>query len=263
MGQSIVVVDAFADEPFTGNPAAVCLLHEPRDERWMQLVAREMNLSETAFLHPEGGGFRLRWFTPTIEVDLCGHATLASAHVLWESGQLRPTDEARFETRSGMLTARREGRQIVLDFPAMREQACEPLPGLVEAIGAPARYVGRNAFDFILEIENEAAVRGLRPDFERLATFPVRGVMVTSRSQDPAFDFVSRFFAPGSGIREDPVTGSAHCCLGPYWGERLGKRDLVGYQVSARGGVVRVGVRGDRVRLGGHAITTLRGELSG
>lgn len=262
MGQSVVVVDAFADAPFTGNPAAVCVLREPADERWMQLVAREMNLSETAFLHPEGRAFRLRWFTPTVEVDLCGHATLASAHVLWESGQLHPADEARFETRSGSLSARKDGEQIVLDFPAIPEQACEPLPGLIEAIEAPARYVGRNAFDVLLELHDEAAVRAVRPDFARVATFSARGVIVTSRSQDPVFDFVSRFFAPAAGVPEDPVTGSAHCCLGPYWSERLGKRDLVGYQASARGGSVRVGVRGDRVHLGGRAITTMRGQLS-
>jgi PhzF family phenazine biosynthesis protein len=262
MGQPVVVVDAFADQPFTGNPAAVCLLAEPADERWMQLVAREMNLSETAFLHPEGRGFRLRWFTPTVEVDLCGHATLASAHVLWESGQLRLTDQAHFETRSGVLTARKEGPQIVLDFPALSATACEPINDLIDVIGAPARYVGRNAFDMLVELENEAAVRGLQPDLARVATFPLRGIIVTSRSQDPAFDFVSRFFAPAFGVPEDPVTGSAHCCLGPYWSEQLGKRDLVGYQASLRGGIVHVGVRGDRVRLGGNAITTLRGTLS-
>jgi len=262
MSQPIVVVDAFAEEPFTGNPAAVCLLEEPAGERWMQLVAREMNLSETAFLHPENGRFRLRWFTPTVEIDLCGHATLASAHVLWQSGRLDPGDAARFDTRSGLLTARREGDHIVLDFPTIRERPCEPPPGLAEALGAPLRYVGRNPFDFVVEVESEETVRDLRPDLERLARVPVRGICVTSRSHDPAFDFVSRFFGPASGIPEDPVTGSAHCCLGPYWGERLGKRDLVGRQVSARGGVVRVGLRDDRVLLGGRAITMLRGELT-
>ncbi|HKO52015.1 MAG TPA: PhzF family phenazine biosynthesis protein [Polyangiaceae bacterium] len=262
MGQSIVVVDAFADQPFTGNPAAVCLLSEAADERWMQLVAREMNLSETAFLYREGRGFRLRWFTPTAEIDLCGHATLASAHVLWETGQLSAADPAHFETRSGALSARQEGQLIALDFPALFATECEPFSGLVDAIGAPVRYVGRTEFDLIVELENEAAVRGLRPDLARIATFPVRGVIVTSRSQDPAFDFVSRFFAPAFGVPEDPVTGSAHCCLGPFWGERLGKRDLTGYQASVRGGSVQVGVRGDRVRLGGRAITTLRGTLS-
>jgi PhzF family phenazine biosynthesis protein len=262
MPQTIVVVDAFADAPFTGNPAAVCLLPEPADEPWMQLVAREMNLSETAFLHPERGRFRLRWFTPTVEIDLCGHATLASAHVLWETGTIDAGEAARFDTRSGLLTARREGGRIVLDFPAIREQACEPPVGLADAIGAAPQYVGKNAFDLVVEVDGEATVQGLRPDFERLARIPVRGVSVTSRSGDPAFDFVSRFFGPASGIPEDPVTGSAHCCLGPYWGERLGKSDLVARQLSARGGVVHVGLRGNRVRLGGRAITVLRGELA-
>jgi PhzF family phenazine biosynthesis protein len=262
MPQTIVVVDAFADEPFTGNPAAVCLLPEPADEQWMQLVAREMNLSETAFLHPERGRFRLRWFTPTVEIDLCGHATLASAHVLWETATIDADQPAHFDTRSGLLTARREGDRLVLDFPAIREQPCEPPAALADAIGATPRYVGRNALDLVVEVDGEATVQGLRPDFERLARIPVRGVSVTSRSDDPAFDFVSRFFGPASGIPEDPVTGSAHCCLGPYWGERLGKVDLVARQLSARRGVVHVGLRGDRVQLGGRAITVLRGELA-
>jgi PhzF family phenazine biosynthesis protein len=262
MAQSIVVVDAFAKEPFTGNPAAVCVLDQPGDERWMQLVAREMNLSETAFLFPDGDAFRLRWFTPTIEVDLCGHATLASAHVLWESGRIPATEEARFQTRSGLLTARRQGNRIVLDFPATHAQACEVPTGLAEAIGAPVGYTAKNAFDYLVELESEAAVRALHPDFERLAAVLARGVIVTSRSADPAFDFVSRFFAPACGIREDPVTGSAHCCLGPHWSARLGKMDLVGNQVSARGGIVQVGVRGNRIHIGGHAITIMRGELS-
>jgi PhzF family phenazine biosynthesis protein len=262
MRQSIIVVDAFADQPFTGNPAAVCLLNQPADERWMQLVAREMNLSETAFLFPDGDAFQLRWFTPSVEVDLCGHATLASAHVLWESGRLRAEDEARFQTRSGLLTARQKGDQIVLDFPAVDAQACEIPPGLVAAIGTPVGYTGKNAFDYLVEVASEAVVRALRPDFDRLAALPGRGVVVTSQSTDPAFDFVSRFFAPACGIPEDPVTGSAHCCLGPHWSRRLGKVDLIGHQVSARGGVVRVEVRGDRVLLGGHAITIMHGELS-
>jgi len=262
MGQSIIVVDAFADRPFAGNPAAVCFLDQPAREEWMQLVAREMNLSETAFLNPEGGGFGLRWFTPTVEVELCGHATLASAHVLWESGRLAPAATAHFLTRSGALTAQRDGDRIVLDFPATRARPAEPAPGLLAALGVQARKTGKHGLQYLLELESESAVRDLQPDFERLAALPVRGVIVTSRSDDPAFDFVSRFFAPASGVREDPVTGSAHCCLGPYWGERLGKSQLVGHQVSARGGVVEVQLAGDRVRLAGRAITVLRGELA-
>ena len=262
MGQAVIVVDAFADRPFTGNPAAVCVLAAAADESWMQLVAREMSLSETAFLHAERDGFRLRWFTPTVEVDLCGHATLASAHVLWESGRLQPDAEARFLTRSGLLTARRRGELIVMDFPIKRDEPCEPPPGLFEAVGRSAKYVGKNVFDYVLELESEAAVRTLAPDLARIAALPVRGVIVTSRSDDPRFDFVSRFFAPRAGVPEDPVTGSAHCCLAPYWSRRLGKDALVGHQISARGGVVHVEVHGERVALAGRAVTMLRGELA-
>jgi PhzF family phenazine biosynthesis protein len=259
--ESIAVVDAFAERPFAGNPAGVCILSKPADPEWMQLVARELNLSETAFLSPEGEAFRLRWFTPAVEVDLCGHATLATAHILWELGRLAPTDEPSFHTKSGPLTARREDGRIMLDFPSLPEQPCDVPAGLSEALGVRARYVGKSAFDYLVELESEKVVRNLQPDLVRLATLSTRGVIVTSGSQDPAFDFVSRFFAPGAGIPEDPVTGSAHCCLGPHWGDRLGKADLIGHQVSSRGGVVRVQVRGDRVRLGGHAITIWRGEL--
>ena len=260
MSKKVVVVDAFADRPFTGNPAAVCVLPEAADTRWMQFVAREMNLSETAFLHPEGDAFRLRWLTPKVEVDLCGHATLASAHVLWESGRLPISEEARFSTRSGLLTARREGDLIVLNFPAKREETCDPPAGLLEALGASATYVGKHASDYLVELETESAVRTLAPDFARVASL-ARAVIVTSRSQAPECDFVSRFFAPRVGVPEDPVTGSAHCCLGPFWAARLGKTRVVGHQVSARGGVVRVDVQGERVHLAGRAVTVLRGEL--
>jgi len=259
--QSIYVADAFADRPFAGNPAAVCPLDRPADETWMRQVAAELNLSETAFLHPAPGGWNLRWFTPTVEVELCGHATLASAHVLWETGRLEQSEPARFSTRSGSLTATRRGPAIELDFPAMVVKPCEPPDGLSAALGAPPRWVGSNGMDFLVEFPDESAVRSLRPDFERLRLLPVRGVIVTSRGTGGAFDFVSRFFAPAAGVDEDPVTGSAHCALGPYWAERLGKTDLVGFQASARGGVVRVSVRSDRVLLGGSAVTVWRGEL--
>jgi PhzF family phenazine biosynthesis protein len=261
MGQAIFQVDAFADKPFAGNPAAVYIMAAPAEEGWMRAVASEMNLSETAFLHPEGDGYRLRWFTPAVEVDLCGHATLASAHILWETGQLRGSEQARFYTRSGLLTAAKQGEWIELDFPAKREEASEPPPELGQALGVEARYVGRNQFDYLVEVESEAQVRTMQPDFTRLRTLPVRGVIVTSAASTPGYDFVSRFFAPGSGIDEDPVTGSAHCCLAPFWGKRLGKGAMVGYQASARGGVVRVRLEGERVLLGGQAVTVLRGEL--
>lgn len=263
MSWPLFQVDAFTDRPFAGNPAAVCLLPGPRDEGWMQRVAAEMNLPETAFLHPEGDGFRLRWFTPTVEVDLCGHATLASAHVLWEAGHLAPDASARFYTRSGLLTAARRGAWIELEFPAEPAEAAAPPPALIPALGVTPRYVGRNRMDYVVEVESEDAVRATAPDFALLKTVPSRGVLVTSRSASPEYDFVSRFFAPQSGIDEDPVTGSAHCCLGPFWAERLGKSELVGYQASPRGGVVRVRVDGERVALGGQAVTVLRGELLG
>jgi len=257
----IIQVDAFTRRPFEGNPAAVCLLPEARDPAWMQLVAREMNLSETAFLWPQEDGFELRWFTPSVEVDLCGHATLASAHVLWEGGILDSEAAARFHTRSGLLTARRERELIWLDFPALAEGPVKAPEGLERALGAPARYVGRNAFDYVVEVASEETVRLLSPDARALAGLGGRGVIVTSRAQSEGYDFVSRFFAPASGIDEDPVTGSAHCCLGPFWAARLGKSDLIGYQASARGGVVRVRCRGDRVGLGGEAVTVMRGSL--
>ena len=255
-------VDAFTAVPFSGNPAAVCLLTKPAEPAWMQHVAKEMNLSETAFLVPEADGYQLRWFTPAVEVDLCGHATLASAHVLWETDRLLPDQEARFFTRSGLLTAVRANTWITLDFPAKPEQAAAVPPGLVDALGVVPVYVGRNAFDYIVEVDSETAVRALQPDFAALRTLGVRGVIVTSQAESTGFDFVSRFFAPGSGIDEDPVTGSAHCCLGPFWAKRLGLTEFTAYQASPRGGVVGVRLVGDRVLLIGQAVTVLRGQLT-
>jgi PhzF family phenazine biosynthesis protein len=258
----LLQIDAFSAEPFRGNPAAVCLLDRERDAAWMQNVAAEMNLSETAFLLPRDNDWSLRWFTPAIEVDLCGHATLASAHALWQEKLLAPADTARFHTRSGLLTATRDGEWIELDFPATHEQLTDPPPELLESLGVSVPvYVGRNKFDYLVEVESEEAVRAMNPDHARLRTIPVRGVIVTSRATSGDYDFVSRFFAPGSGIDEDPVTGSAHCCLTPYWSERLGKEEMVAFQASPRGGVVRVRLAGDRVKLGGQAVTVLRGEL--
>lgn len=258
-----VQVDAFTSEPFSGNPAAVVVLTAPRDdEAWLQHVAREMNLSETAFLHRRpDGSFDLRWFTPTVEVDLCGHATLASAHALWEQGQIQPNQTAQFHTRSGLLTAVHDGELIELDFPATPDTECDAPAGLVEALGVTPRYVGKSRFDYLVELENEDAVRATTPNFAGLATFGVRGVMITSASATPGTDFVSRFFAPGAGIDEDPVTGSAHCCLGPFWGRKLGKTEFVARQLSTRGGVVRVKLDGDRVTLGGQAVTVMKGEI--
>ncbi len=262
MGLIITQVDAFTDKPYGGNPAAVCILPEPRGDEWMQSVAQEMNLSETAFLQKAADGYDLRWFTPAIEVELCGHATLASAHVLWEAGHLPHGEQARFHTLSGLLTATRKDEWIELDFPAKLAQAAQVPERLLEALGMDAPlYVGKNQFDYLVEVASESDVAVMQPNFSLLKTLGVRGIIVTSRAATNGFDFVSRFFAPGSGIDEDPVTGSAHCCLGPYWQERLGKAEFVARQISARGGTVRVRVENDRVHLGGQALTILRGEL--
>jgi PhzF family phenazine biosynthesis protein len=261
MSQPIVQVDAFTSEPFTGNPAGVCLLPEPASEDWMQKVAREMNLSETAFLYPEREGYNLRWFTPAAEVDLCGHATLASAHILWEEARLGPDQIAYFYTKSGLLSARRRGDWIELDFPAEPESPVSPPDDLMAALGVTPRYVGQNRLDYLVQLDTEEMVRTVRPDFNRLLQLDTRGVIVTSRAAGAEYDFVSRFFAPAVGIDEDPVTGSAHCCLGPFWGSRLNKQELLGYQASARGGVVRVRLGGPRVYLGGQAVTVLKGTL--
>jgi len=261
MSLRIIQVDAFTDKPFAGNPAAVCVLEAERDALWMQHVASEMNLSETAFLVRQADGFDLRWFTPAVEVDLCGHATLASAHALWEQGHLKPGEQARFHTRSGLLTADKHGDWIEMDFPAKAEVPAEPPARLTEALGASLQYVGRNKFDYIAEVESEAVLRSLKPNFSVLSELSVRGVIVTARAQNGAFDFVSRFFAPGAGVNEDPATGSSHCCLGPFWARRLGKMEFLAYQASPRGGVLRVRVKGERVILGGQAVTVLRGEL--
>jgi PhzF family phenazine biosynthesis protein len=262
----VIVVDAFADVPFTGNPAAVCVLPSPASASWMQNLAREMNLSETAFLVRESDAFELRWFTPTTEVDLCGHATLASAHALWTEGHASPNDALSFRTRSGVLTARRQDDWIELDFPSQPAMPCEAAVDLLPSLGVTAaRYVGRNESDYLVELETETDVRSVAPDFARLGRCSTRGVIVTSRADASArYDFVSRCFAPACGIDEDPVTGSAHCCLGPYWRDRLGRDALTGYQASARGGIVKVSApaNSDRVALRGRAVTVLRGELT-
>jgi PhzF family phenazine biosynthesis protein len=254
-------VDAFTDRPFSGNPAAVCVLPSWPADGWLQSVAREMNLSETAFIVKKADEFDLRWLTPTVEVDLCGHATLASAHVLWQQKRAAPDEDIRFSTRSGILKASRRGDQIELDFPLKPDQEAQSPPGLVEALGVSPKYVGKNQFDYLVEVESEAVLRSVAPDFKRLAKVPVRGVIITSRSADPKFDFVSRFFAPASGVDEDPVTGSAHSCLGEFWRRRLGKSEFLAYQASARGGVIRVRVSKDRAFLGGKAVIIAQGEV--
>ncbi len=266
MSLTIYQVDAFTDKPFAGNPAAVCILPQPGDAQWMQQIATEMNLSETAFLYKQEDGFSLRWFTPAVEVDLCGHATLASAHIVWETGHLQANEQARFFTRSGLLTAERKGDWIEMDFPAKLEEQTDAPPNLLQALGLSAQqiqYIGKNVFDYLVEVASEDIVRSLHPNFTLLSTVRARGVMVTSRASMPGYDFVSRFFGPSVGVNEDPVTGSAHSCLTPYWSQKLGKQKMVAYQASPRGGILRVRASGNRVQLGGQAVTVLRGELMG
>lgn len=258
----IFQVDSFSSRPFAGNPAGVCLLDSPMPDAWMQSVAREMNLSETAFVLPEGDGFRLRWFTPAVEVDLCGHATLASAHTLWEQGVLTASEPALFFTRSGRLICTRRGDWIWMDFPAQPATPAD-LPGdLLPALGLKrALFTGRNLRDAFIEADDENTVRGLAPDFMRLRACGVAGVIVTARSRSDEHDFISRFFAPLLGVDEDPVTGSAHTALAPYWAEKLGKDSLRAYQASARGGELLLTCAGERVLIGGQAVTVLRGEM--
>ena len=264
MSVPLTIVDAFAERPFTGNPAAVCRLDAPAPEAWMQAVAGEMNLSETAFVVPTREAFGLRWFTPEVEVDLCGHATLASAHVLFETGALAEGAEARFDTHSGRLTVRQlESGELVMDFPATPPTAASFPDGLREVLGADPLWTGRTVFDVFAELESEATVRQLAPDLQGLLALGARGVIVTARADaGQPYDVVSRLFAPGCGIPEDPVTGSAHCAIGPYWAEKLGRTSLACFQASARGGHVQVHVRGDRVDLVGRAVTVVRGELA-
>lgn len=266
MSRPLYQVDAFTDTAFAGNPAAVCLLATERPADWMQNVAAEMALSETAFLRPRpDGGYRLRWFTPTDEVALCGHATLASAHVLWSDGIAATDAPLRFETRSGPLTATRRDDAIMMDFPADPPRPVEPPAGLLDALlGADAAFVGRTERDLFVQVTEADTVRALSPDLSALASFDGRGVIVTAAADTDAADVVSRFFAPGVGVPEDPVTGSAHCALGPYWAEKLGRTTLTGRQVSPRGGTVHVALDApdaDRVELGGRAVTTLHGRL--
>jgi predicted PhzF superfamily epimerase YddE/YHI9 len=255
-------VDAFTSEPFRGNPAAVSLLPAPADAGWMQAVAAEMNLSETAFVWPVGGeaSFGLRWFTPVGEVPLCGHATLATAHVLWDELEHDPSSPLRFQTISGELVARRSAGGIDLDFPIKPLPAVAVPEGLAVALGMDVRKTFADERRYLVEMPDEASVRDLQPDFAALGRLE-RGVVVTARSDGKPYDFVSRYFAVPFGVPEDPVTGSAHCSLAPYWLERLGKDDFRAYQASPRGGALGVRIDGERVILTGQAVTVLRGEL--
>jgi len=264
VGIKIYHVDTFTDVPFKGNPAAVCILPGPGDENWMQYVANEQKFSETAFVYPKGNGFFLRWFTPVMEVDLCGHATLACAHILWETNMLGPDEKAQFMTKGGRLTAEQVGGLIELDFPVLTETPSTISGEFAGALGIAEivpKYVGQYGVKHLIEVESEETVRALKPDFQALCKLPGRGVCVTGLSTSGEYDFVSRYFAPWAGVNEDPVTGTAHCCLGPFWGHRLGKTGLKGYQASERGGIVYMKLLTDRIGIGGYAITTMRGEL--
>jgi PhzF family phenazine biosynthesis protein len=262
MSLTIFQVDSFTSEPFRGNPAGVCVTETPIPDNRMQQLAAEMNVAETAFLvRQSDGAFSLRWFTPEVEVDLCGHATLASAHILWESGLLSASDTARFDTKSGRLTARKVGNRIELDFPSEPPQPTAPSDAILRSLGLScATFTGRNRMDHFIRVDDERVVRELDPDVAALGGIDARGVIVTAQSKGE-YDFVSRFFAPAVGIAEDPVTGSAHCALAPYWSAKLGKPIVTGYQASARGGVVECEPRGDRVLLRGAAVTTMRCEV--
>lgn len=262
MGTKIFQVDAFTESPFSGNPAAVCILEKQANEDWMQNLASEMNVSETAFLYKHGDRYNLRWFTPTVEVDLCGHATLASAHILWEEGYVKPEQDISFLTRSGVLKITKSEDFIEMDFPSDQEEFALMPENLKEGLVVNPIYVGRSRLDYLVQVESEEQVRNLDPDFDKLKTIETRGIIVTSKSESEGYDFTSRFFAPSSGIDEDPVTGSAHCCLGPFWGKKLKKSKLRGRQVSERGGVINISLLNDRVLLGGQAVTVFRGKLS-
>jgi len=254
-------VDAFTSQPFFGNPAAVCLLFEEKSDDWMQNVAREMNCSETAFLLKKDMGLSLRWFSLNTEVGLCGHATLASAHILWEKGIISRNNEILFFTKSGLLTAQYREGWNELNFPAILEQEIEPPEALIKSLGIPPVYVGKNKYDYFVEVETEEILRDIKPDFKALELIACRGVIVTSPSSQPEYDFISRFFAPALGINEDPVTGSAHCCLGPYWQKKLNKNEFRAYQASERGGILKVKVEDDRVYLSGQAVTVTDGVI--
>lgn len=244
------LVDAFAERALSGNPAGVCLLEHAAEEAWMQAVAAEVNQAETAFLWPlVEGEWSLRWFTPTTEVDLCGHATLASARVL-------PEGKALFRTKSGPLMTERRGDMVTMDFPAE-----EPIPGAVPLNLEGVLWTGRNRMDAFVVLESEMAVRSYKPNLEQIAQIEARGLCITAASDQPGIDFVSRFFAPQSGVPEDSVTGSTHCALSPFWSKRFGRHRLVGFQASNRGGRVETEYRGDRVTLGGMAWIVVTGQL--
>lgn len=257
----IFQVNAFTDKLFSGNPAGVCILSEPKSGEWLQSVAKELNFAETAFLLGEGDGFRLRWFSPATEIDLCGHATLASAHILWELGHLKPEHAARFATRSGLITATKKNDWIEIDLPADPAREVKKTDLIANALGRVPLYVGKNRFDYLAEVETEKTLRELKPDLSLIKKIAPRGLIVTSLAESGEYDFALRFFAPAAGIDEDHVTGSAQCCLAVFWKERLNKNEFSAYQASPRGGFMRVSVAGERVAVRGRAVTFLSGDI--
>jgi PhzF family phenazine biosynthesis protein len=260
----IFTVDAFTQKPFSGNPAAVCLLSEAVYDSVMQNIAFEMNLSETAFVLKEEDGYSLRWFTPAAEVDLCGHATLSSAHILWEEGICKSNEHINFHTKSGLLiTYLRPGGEIEMDFPAIPEKEVSYPADLIFALGGvEPKYVGMTKWNYVVELESEHAVKSVKPDYVKMLALPGWGTVVTAKSDSGEYDFVSRFFAPEKGVPEDPVTGVAHCALGPFWQRRLGKKEFKAFQASQRGGRIGVRVEGNRVFLSGNAVTLIKGEIN-
>ena len=264
MKQTVIQVDAFTDRAFRGNPAAVCVLDAAKEKYWMQSVAREMNLSETAFLIEQEDGYNLRWFTPTTEVPLCGHATLASAHALWTEGYVSSETAIHFHTLSGLLIAKFNNGWIELDFPANFSQPVDFPSQLADALNnIPFKKVLLNSLGYLIEVETADSIEQLQPNFSLLKSLPVANVTLTSLAEASSeYDFISRFFAPGLGIDEDPVTGAAHCCLAPFWRDRLNRDKMLAYQASSRGGTVKINYAGgDRVILAGQAVTVMRGEI--
>jgi PhzF family phenazine biosynthesis protein len=261
MSQSVIQIDAFTDRAFGGNPAAVCLMENPGDEEWMRQVAAEMNLSESAFLYPYEHGYHLRWFTPKAEVDLCGHATLATAHMLYEDGHVSPAEEIHFFTRSGWVSVTTSGNWITMHFPRQDAVEIEPPDGLLEALGVEPLFVGSYKGGVLVQVATEAEVRAVQPDLSRLMSMDHNKNCVTSVAEAADVDFVSRLFAPKIGIDEDPVNGNSHTVLPSFWAGRLGKDNLLAHQASKRGGELRLGLDTDTVHISGRAVTVMRGEL--
>ena len=262
MSQKIFIVDAFTDRPFSGNPAGVCVMTKAADESWMRLVAREVNLAETAFLYPVEVGYHLRWFTPKAEIPLCGHATLASASILWGEGLQPAGTILRFQSMSGQLTAKQlEDGWIELDFPVIANNPASSVKSVLQALGVSEGIVVETYRNFLVELSSEEGVRTLSPDMGAVSRLNCQGVIVTAKANPGKYDFVSRYFAPAVGINEDPVTGSAHCALTPYWAAKLGKTTMLAYQASERGGEMRVTLKGDRVLLAGQGVKMFNSEL--